>query len=29
MNDKDRKRDALFVIGYSVIGYLIILLATR
>ena len=29
MNDKDRKRDALFVIGYSVIGDLIILLATR
>ena len=29
MNDRDRKRDALFVIGYSIIGYLIILIATR
>jgi hypothetical protein len=29
MNDRDRKRDALFVIGYSVIGYLIILIETR
>ena len=29
MNDKNRKRDALFVIGYSIIGYLIILIATR
>jgi hypothetical protein len=29
MNDRDRKRDALFVIGYSIIGYLLILIATR
>ncbi len=29
MNDRDRKRDALFIIGYSIIGYLIILIAAR
>ena len=29
MNDRDRKRDALFIIGYSIIGYLIILIASR
>lgn len=29
MNDRDRKRDALFIIGYSIIGYLIILIALR
>ena len=29
MNDRNRKRDALFIIGYSIIGYLIILIASR